>query len=353
VARTLRFGSMLLSEIPDDLVQAVAQSSEHEAMMRAIGAHSAILVPLVARGQALGVLSFSRTTAARHYDSRDLQTAEELAHRAAIALENARLYRELQDSNRLKDEFLGIVSHELRTPLNAVLGWTQVLRRGRVDPEQAARALEAIDRNARAQAQLVDDLLDTSRVISGKLRIDIKPIDVGPVVESAVESFKPAARARGVELEAHIAPGTPRVAADAGRFQQIIGNLLSNALKFTPPGGRVVTTVIPSGPQVEVRVTDTGIGIAADFLPFVFDRFRQADSTTTRRHGGLGIGLAIVRHLVDLHGGTIRAESGGENQGSTFVVLLPAAPAGVPGEGGPSDLSVRPSLEDRGEPSAT
>jgi signal transduction histidine kinase len=333
----LRAGPVLHARVggeatPPDLEE------ENAAMLRAVRATAAITVPLVARGQLLGVMLLAAASPDRRYDERDLAVAEELAKRAAIALDNARLYREVQESSRLKDEFLGIVSHELRTPLNAVLGWSQVLRRGKIDDEQAARALDAIDRNARAQARLVDDLLDTSRVVSGKLRIDIAPTPVASVVANATDSFAPLARTRGVDLETRISPDVGCIPADSSRLQQVVGNLLANALKFTPPGGRVEVSVTPVGPYVEIRVTDTGIGIKPEFLPYVFERFRQADSTTTRTHGGLGIGLAIVRHLVQLHGGMIQVESDGENQGATFIVLLPASPAAAvsPAEGAQS-----------------
>jgi CheY-like chemotaxis protein/anti-sigma regulatory factor (Ser/Thr protein kinase) len=194
-----------------------------------------------------------------------------------------------------------------------------------LDHAQAMRAMDAIDRNARAQAQLIEDLLDTSRVVSGKLRIDLAGTDLRALLASAVESFAPLARSRGVTLDARL-EDVGLIPADAARLQQVIGNMLSNAVKFTPPPGRIDVSLRQTATDVEIRVADTGIGIAPEFLPYVFDRFRQADSTTTRAHGGLGIGLAIARHLVELHGGTIRAESAGENSGSTFIVLLPADP---------------------------
>jgi signal transduction histidine kinase/ActR/RegA family two-component response regulator len=237
------------------------------------------------------------------------------------------LLREVQESNRLKDEFLGTVSHELRTPLNAVLGWAQVLKRTKSDPAQTARALEAIERNAQAQAQLVEDLLDTSRVVTGKLRVSFVPVDLGDIVQAAVESFRPSAKAGGVELTMAVSDDRVPVLADAARLQQVIGNLLSNASKFTPAGGRVSVAVRRCPETMEIIVTDTGRGIPPGFLPFVFDRFRQGDSTTTRAHGGLGLGLSIARHLVMLHGGTIRAESAGEQQGATFTIVLPVKPA--------------------------
>jgi signal transduction histidine kinase len=328
VAVALRSGAAVFPEAPASSLRAAAQSADHAAMLEDILPESLIVVPLVARGVRVGCMSFGIARSERRFDVADLALAGELAHRAAIAIDNARLYREVQDASRLKDEFLGIVSHELRTPLNAVLGWTQVLRRGKADREQAARALDAIDRNARAQAQLVDDLLDTSRLVSGKLRVRLAPTDLRDVIDRAIESLGQLAQARRIDLEARIAPDLGAIPADASRLQQVIGNVLANALKFTPPGGRVVVSARPAGSCVEIRVTDTGIGISPDFLPYVFDRFRQADSTTTRTHGGLGIGLALARHLVELHGGTIRAESEGEDRGSTFIVTLPAAAVG-------------------------
>ncbi|HVL66699.1 MAG TPA: ATP-binding protein [Vicinamibacterales bacterium] len=260
---------------------------------------------------------------------RHAESLERRVHERTLELQQSEermrwLYRELQESSRLKDEFLGVVSHELRTPLNALLGWIQVLRRGGLDAPNADKALEAVERNGRAQAKLVEDLLDTSRAISGKLHLTPAPTDVRAVVEQAVDSFRPLATARGITLSLAAGTPLPLIEADAGRLQQVVGNLLANAVKFTPHGGRVHVSATAAGGAIEIRVTDSGIGIAEDFLPFVFDRFRQADSTTTRAHGGLGIGLAVARHLVELHGGTIRAESAGENAGATFVVSLPA-----------------------------
>jgi signal transduction histidine kinase len=345
VAVTLRAGApRVVNDVTPAAVDAVAPSPDHAARLRAVGIVSAILQPLAARGQILGVMTFASTAGDRRFTETDLALTRELADRAGIAIDNARLYRELQESSRLKDEFLSIVSHELRTPLNALLGWAQVLRRGTAAGADASRALEAIERNARAQAQLVDDLLDTSRVVSGKLRIDLVPTDIGAVIQNAVESFRPLATARGVELAAPPPPALPRVAADASRLQQVIGNLLSNALKFTPSGGRVDVSARLRGSFIELHVRDTGSGIAPDFLPYVFDRFRQADSTTTRVYGGLGIGLAIARHLVELHGGRIHASSEGENKGATFIVELPTlAEAHVEPRGGEGD-SPHPAL---------
>ena len=326
VARALRGGPSLFETVPPSLLRGLARSADHARLMKQIEPVSLIVLPLVARGQTIGAMSLVTTISGRHYSEADLTVARELSHRAAAALDNARLYRDLEESSRMKDEFLGIVSHELRTPLNAVLGWAQVLRRSPHDDEQVRRAVEAIERNARAQAQLVEDLLDTSRVISGKIRLELTRTDVASLVNNAVESFAPIAKARGIDLAASTGGSAGDVLADAARLEQVVGNLLSNAVKFTPAGGSVRVSLVKAGPMVEIRVADSGAGITADFLPFVFDRFRQADSTTTRAHGGLGLGLAIAQHLAELHGGTIRAESGGENKGATFVVQMPLLP---------------------------
>jgi signal transduction histidine kinase len=237
--------------------------------------------------------------------------------------------KEAEESNRIKDEFLATVSHELRTPLNAMLGWVHLLRQGNLSTEQSARALETIERSARAQHKLIEDLLDLSRVITGKLRIEVREILLAPVIEAAVEAARPGAVAKEITLGTDFESREVKVCGDPDRLQQVVWNLVSNAVKFTPKGGRVEVALRPSGSHAEVTVSDTGEGIAPAFLPYVFDRFRQQDSSTTRRHGGLGLGLAIVRHLVELHGGTVRAESAGVGQGATFVVRLPLVGRGV------------------------
>jgi signal transduction histidine kinase len=232
---------------------------------------------------------------------------------------------EAEAANRLKDEFLATVSHELRTPLTAILGWTQILRAAGLDGPNAERALETIERNAKTQAQLVEDILDVSRVITGKLRLDIVPVDLASVIRTAVDSMQLAAESKGVCLDVSLDASALSVPGDSCRLQQVIWNLLSNAIKFTPGGGHVRIVLEPVGSGVRVTVSDTGQGISEDFIPHVFDRFRQADMGTTRRHGGLGLGLAIVRHLVELHGGTVEVESRGADRGATFRVTLPAA----------------------------
>ena len=301
-----------------------ASSTPQSAGAPASAPASILVLPLIARGQTLGAMSLAMTSPGRRYSESDFAVAQELTHRAGIALDNARLYRDVQEASRLKDEFLGIVSHELRTPLNAVLGWSQVLRRAPADVEQTRRAALVIERNAQAQVRLVEDLLDTSRVISGKIRLEPSPVEVRRLVAGVVESFGPSARTAGLELSASIDEDAGAIRADGSRLQQVLGNLLSNSIKFTLPGGRIEIAVRRVGASLEFVVSDSGAGITADFLPHVFDRFRQADSTTTRAHGGLGIGLAIARHLVELHGGTISASSDGPGCGSTFTIVLPA-----------------------------
>ena len=230
---------------------------------------------------------------------------------------------EAEEANRLKDEFLATASHELRTPLTAIVGWTRMLRAGGLDGKTAARALETIERNADAQTRLVEDLLDISRIISGKLLLDTRPVEMAPVVNDAVSAVRPAAQAKNIAVITSIDSRAGLVLGDANRLQQVFWNLLSNAVKFTPKDGSIEVRLGPSDSQVEFSVRDTGEGIGPEFLPYVFDRFRQADGSKTRKHGGLGLGLAIVRNLVEMHGGTVRAESEGQGRGATFSVRLP------------------------------
>jgi PAS domain S-box-containing protein len=231
-----------------------------------------------------------------------------------------------EEASRLKDEFLATVSHELRTPLTSILGWAHLLRTGPFTAGEAANALEIIERNARAQSQLIDDLLDVSRIITGKLRVDLRHVDPISFVEAAIEAVRPAAEAKGIRVQKIMDTGVSSVSGDPGRLQQVIWNLLSNAIKFTARGGNVQVRLERVNSHIEIAVSDTGAGITPEFLPHVFDRFRQADQRTTRKYGGMGLGLSIVRHLVELHGGTVRAESTGEGQGAVFTVLLPVAP---------------------------
>jgi signal transduction histidine kinase len=230
-----------------------------------------------------------------------------------------------EDAVRAKDEFLSVVSHEIRTPLNAVLGWTRILLdRQDVDEETRLRALRVIDRNATAQARMIDDLLDVARIAARKLRLEMRELDVAEVAAAAVDALSLSAEATQIEIRTAFDPATPRVLGDAQRLQQIVWNLLSNAVKFSEPGGAVDIAVSPGGIGARLVVADTGHGITPEFLPFVFEPFRQSDTSSTRRHGGLGLGLALVRQLVELHGGTVNATSRGSNQGATFAIELPA-----------------------------
>ncbi|MEO8524358.1 MAG: ATP-binding protein [Caldimonas sp.] len=258
-------------------------------------------------------------------ESRRVEAVELASQEREEILEAERSARmSAQRATRVKDEFLATLSHELRTPLSAILGWTQVLLRGKTtEPAALERAIEVIDRNARAQVRLIDDLLDLSRIMSGKIRLDLQPVSMLSVVGPAVDSARPAADAKGIRLTAILGSGEDVVSADSGRLQQVAWNLISNAIKFTPKGGQVQVLLQRVNSHIELSVSDTGIGMPASFLPHVFDRFSQRDSSTTRTFGGLGLGLAISRQLVELHGGVIGAMSEGEGKGSTFSVELP------------------------------
>jgi signal transduction histidine kinase/ActR/RegA family two-component response regulator len=248
---------------------------------------------------------------------------------AQIELQNTEIQASRADAQRasqLKDDFLATLSHELRTPMTPILGWAQILRRTARDNAQVLQAAEVIERNARVQTQIVDDLLDMSRIIAGKVRLEVQPVDLEKVIDAALETVATAADARGIHLDKHVHGAVAPVRGDPHRLQQVLWNLLSNAIKFTPRDGRVGVTLERGEDHVEVAVTDTGQGIPAEFLPHVFERFRQADSSTTRQHGGLGLGLAIVKQLVELHGGNVRARSDGPGEGATFTVRLPLVP---------------------------
>lgn len=287
--------------------------------------------PLCVRGRLSGVL-YTGTAAVRSFNEDDLRLLQLVADRVALAVEHARLYEaeqkarvQAETANRMKDEFLAVVSHELRSPLNAVLGWTTLLREGQLDAEQTGRALETIENSARSQSRLISDLLDVSRIVSGKLRLNVAPLDPARVINAALEAVRPAAAAKAIELEKHLAPDVGRILGDADRVQQIVWNLLTNAIKFTPRGGRVTVVLTRSNEHIEIVVSDTGQGIRPEFLPYVFDRFRQADVTSARKHGGLGLGLAIVRNLTEMQGGSVGVASAGEGQGATFTVKFPTA----------------------------
>jgi CheY-like chemotaxis protein/nitrogen-specific signal transduction histidine kinase len=271
-----------------------------------------------------------------------LQEMTEQAETRRLQAEEARA--DAEAASHAKDEFLAVLSHELRTPLNAILGWTHMLRRGTLKATAVDRALDIIERNAKLQMQLIGDLLEVSQIISGKLRLDVHPIDLAPLTAASLDAFKPAARAKDVGLESHIEPVRP-ILGDPARLQQILWNLLSNALKFTPQRGRVHVGLVQAGAAAQITVTDSGMGIEPALLPYVFDRFRQGDSSYARTFGGLGLGLAIVRQLVQLHGGTVKAESAGKELGSTFTVTLPSLTAALDSASSDPHVTAAHSLE--------
>ena len=366
----LRTGqSELVSEMQNSHLVSVARDAEHLQILNELGLKSVIVVPLIARGRTLGAIVLLTSESGRHYTSDELTLAEDLAQRAAMAVDNARLYREMQEAretaeaaNRMKDEFLATLSHELRTPLNAMLGWTQLLRTRALDQIKMDRALETIERNTKSLAALIEDILDVSRIITGKLKLSAAPCDLVSVIEAAIETIRPTTKAKYIQLECFLDPGVGLVWGDANRLQQVVWNLLSNAIKFTGKGGRVEVrleqvdiltninkcdmecdnpkSMTPAARSqsdsfgasaiqnlkskyAQIQVTDTGKGIFPDFLPYVFERFRQENSGSTRSYGGLGLGLAIVRYLVEQHGGIVQAFSQGEGMGATFTVQLP------------------------------
>jgi PAS domain S-box-containing protein len=292
-------------------------------------ARSLIGAPLIIEDRVIGVVH-THTSEPRQFTDDDVKLLELAADRLAMTIERARLYEaeqrarvDAENANRIKDEFLATLSHELRSPLNAILGWVVLLRQGKLDDEATARALETVEFSARSQNRMINDLLDVSRIISGKLRLSVRPLKPFRVIEAAVEALRPAAQAKGIVLEVELDSGSGPISADSDRLQQIVWNLVSNAIRFTPRLGTVGVRLHQTNSSVEIIVADTGVGIAPEFLPFVFDRFRQADSSSKRKQGGLGIGLAIVRHLVELQGGTVEAQSSGEGHGATFVVRFP------------------------------
>ena len=292
-------------------------------------ARAVAAVPMLVGGRSLGAICFAFTSP-QVFGQDDEAMLMAIARQAGLAFERARLYEaervaraEAEAASRAKDEFLATLSHELRTPLNAILGWSHMLRTGVLDEEKAGRALETIERNARVQMQLIGDLLDISRTVMGNLQLDVQPVNVLSSIEAALEAVRPAAHAKGILLRSALPRGRVLVDGDPARLQQIFWNLLSNAIKFTPAGGRVEVQASAGVRNVTVRVRDTGVGIPREGLPHIFDRFYQGDASTTRAHGGLGLGLAIVRHLVELHGGVVHADSAGPGMGCVFTVTLP------------------------------
>jgi signal transduction histidine kinase/DNA-binding response OmpR family regulator len=329
--------------------------------------------PILSGGVMLGWFYLLNRRGADKFSESDESLAATLANHVAVAYENARLYAESQNhatelrmemavrrqaeeerahllvreqearaeaeaANKNKDEFLATLSHELRTPLTAILGWSHLLRTKQMDESEIIRAVETIERNARSQSQLIDDLLDVSRIITGKLNIERTRVDLAKVIDGALDVTRPLAEAKNIEFKIAIEPSPCFVLGDGTRLQQVFWNLFSNAVKFTPKGGHVVVDARPTGSRVTVAVSDTGIGIKPELLPFIFDRFRQGDGSTTREHGGLGLGLSIVRHLVQLHGGTVDVASDGIECGATFKVAFPLAIGEMFGENAPGEV---------------
>jgi PAS domain S-box-containing protein len=312
-----------MSRIPPALLDAAAQDDEQRRIIRELQFTSYMCVALTVQGKPIGAITFVSAESGRQYSEEDVRFARELAARASLAVENARAYERANEASRLKDEFLATLSHELRTPLNAVLGYARMMRTQTVSEKKAQGVWDVVERNATALKQIIEDVLDVSRIVAGRLRLNVEPVDLPAILGEAVATVMPAADAKGVRVETVIEPLTTPVSGDADRLQQIVWNLISNAIKFTPRGGKVQLRMSRVNSHVEVTVSDTGRGISPEFLPFVFERFRQADASFSREHGGLGLGLAIAKQLTELHGGAITASSGGTDKGSTFTVKLP------------------------------
>jgi PAS domain S-box-containing protein len=301
-------------------------------VVRKMGVKAYAGQPLIAQGRLLGTLCFASRTRT-HFTPAEIELLQSTCDQIAIAIERTNLTNSLQQqaeqlrqANRIKDEFLAVLSHELRSPLNPILGWTKLLRGGKLDPTKTAQALATIERNANLQAELIEDLLDVSRILQGKLSLNVRSVDLALTIRAAIETVHLAAAAKSIAIETTLDPEVGQVSGDATRLQQVIWNLLSNAVKFTPKGGQVAVQLEHVDSQAQITISDTGKGILPDFVPYVFDYFRQEDGATTRKFGGLGLGLAIVRHLVELHGGTVQVASPGEGLGATFTVKLPLMP---------------------------
>ena len=336
---TLERGELVVLERVDSNLAPELQQSARE-----YGIRSAMIAPLLYHQSYLGGIMLYECNKERQWTTDELALVTAIADQCAIAIHQAQLYQQaqtelterkrleevlrhqaeqLEQANRLKDEFLAIVSHELRTPLSTILCWSQLLRSKNLNTASLKKAMDSIERNAKAQAKIIDDILDVSRIIRNRIQLNTCPVDLVSVVEAAIEDMRPTAEDKAIQIQSFLDPAVGLVSGDPERLQQIVWNLLSNAVKFTPERGRVQVRLLSTGKYAQLQVSDTGIGINPDFLPHVFERFRQADSTITRQHGGLGLGLAIVRHLVELHGGTVQAASAGEGKGATFTVQLP------------------------------
>jgi PAS domain S-box-containing protein len=326
VSNTFANGStVVVNDVPESFLDRIARDEQHRRSLASLAMRCFVSVPMMSRGATFGVLTFVGTKTRQSFQPRDVELFEEVGRRAAIAVDNARLFTEAQAANRAKDEFLANVSHELRTPMTAILGWAHLLHVSDLDTEDLRLGIATIRQSAQAQAKLIDDLLDVSRIVTGKLHLNMSAIDLAAVVQEAAATIRPAAAAKRQDLSVRVdAPLT--VNGDAARLQQVLWNLLSNAVKFTPAGGSIALSAERRGAEIVVRVTDSGEGIAPEYLSLVFDRFRQLGKASQAR-SGLGIGLAIAKELIEMHGGSIRAESAGEHRGASFIVTIPVAPA--------------------------
>ena len=347
VVRVLRTGrAEIFHEMGEATLDGAIPEAAQRAELRRLGLTSAMTVPLVARGRIVGAVSFIAAESGRTYGGRELRLAEELARRAGLAVDNARLFRRAQEANRAKDEFLATLSHELRTPLTPIVGWVHLMRGGRIAADDMERGIGVIEKNSQSLSRLINDLLDMSAILNGKMRLDREPVALDAALRQAVETVRPQAERRGVEIElaacaAGEGAGPLAVAGDRTRLAQIFWNLLANAVKFSPERGRVRVLCEREGEWARVHVEDEGIGIASEFLPRVFDRFQQADMSTTKQYGGLGIGLALVRSFVEGHGGTVSVASAGVGRGSRFTVSLPLYGSRIEGGGSRSEEQKR------------
>ena len=352
VGRVMMTGQTeFMNEIPDELIRASARSPEHLELIRKLQLRSYIATAIRVRENIAGVLTLVNAESGRTFDNRDVELAEALALRAGHAIENARLYQQSLEANRAKDDFLATLSHELRTPLTAILGWANLLRLSNYERDTMRTAVDTIERSAKTQASIIDDLLDVSRIITGKFQITPESVDIVPIVRNVVDSARPAAEGKRIAIEVD-APPSLTIRADPNRLQQIVWNLTSNAVKFSNEGGTISVAVSKNDDEAVISVCDEGAGLPPDVLPRVFDRFWQADSSSNRAHGGLGLGLAIVKHLVEMHGGNVSAKSDGPGKGATFTIRLPAAEipaAGRPDASGPHSTTKRVLLVDDDE----
>lgn len=322
--RVLETGEAELYErIDSQLTETAIQSPEHGRMIRSLGLRSLMIVPLTSRSRTFGTLTFASAESNRHYTRADLEFAQQLANRAAVAIDNARLYREARIATEARDLFMATLSHEMRTPMTSILGWVRMLRSEHADPDTMSLGLESIERSARVQARLVDDLLDVSRIITGKLRLEKRPVDIASITRDAVSSVEPSASAAGVHIMVLGCDQPVEIDADPERLRQVVTNLLTNAIKFSNRDGLITLDVQCDDDSVRLRIGDTGRGISPELLPHIFEPFRQERGMDAPSFGGLGLGLAIVRSLVEMHEGTVSADSEGEGQGATFTVVIP------------------------------